>query len=211
MKEIILSAKKRELTTKGAVNQLRRDKGVPGIFYIKGSDPISIAVTEIGIKPLVYTSETHLVKLEFEGGETYQAILKDIQFDPVTDKVIHFDLLGLSADQKLELQIPIMITGQPVGVRDGGIIQHNLHKLDIECLPISIPDQIVVDVTALKVGDSIHVRDLKLENITIKNPANLSIVSVIIPRAKVEAAAEAGAVSAEPEVISKGKQEEEEG
>jgi large subunit ribosomal protein L25 len=210
MKELTLSAKKRELTTKGAVNQLRREKGIPGIFYIKGSDPISISVMENALRPFVFTSETHLAKLEFEGGETYQAIIKDVQFDPVTDKVIHFDLLGLSADQKLELQIPIMISGQPIGVRDGGIIQHNLHKLDIECLPINIPDQIVIDVTPLKVGDSIHVRDLKLENITIKNTGDVSIVAVIIPRSHVETTAEPGATTAEPEVISKGKQEEEE-
>lgn len=211
MKEITLSAKKRELSTKGAVNQLRRDKQIPGVFYIKGSNPISISVHENALRPFVYTSATHLVKLEIEGGETYQAILKDVQFDPVSDKVIHFDLLGLTADQTLETQVPIMITGQPVGIKDGGVVQHNLHKLDVECLPINIPDHVVIDITSLKVGDSIHVRDLKLENVTIKNQGNVSIVAVIIPRTKVEAVAEPGAeAAAEPEVISKGKQEEEE-
>lgn len=209
MQEITLSAKKRELTTKGAVNQLRREKGIPGVFYMKGSDPITISVHENALRPFVYTSETHLAKLEIEDGPTYQAILKDVQFDPVTDKVIHFDMQGLTADQKLELQVPIMISGQAIGVRDGGIVQHNLHKLDIECLPANIPDHIVVDITALKVGDSIHVRDLKLENVTIKNNGDVSIVAIVIPRAHVETAAEPGAAPAEPEVISKGKQEEE--
>lgn len=210
MQEIILSAKKRELTTKGAVNQLRREKGIPGVFYIKGTDPIAISVMENELRPFVYTAETHLAKLDIEG-QSFQAILKDIQFDPVTDKVIHFDFQGLTADQTLELQVPIMITGQPVGVRDGGIIQFNLHKLDVECLPSNIPDHIVVDITALKVGDSVHVRDLKLENVTIKNHGDVSIVAVIIPRAQVAAVAEPGAAAvAEPEVISKGKQDEEE-
>ncbi len=210
MQEITLSAKKRELTTKGAVNQLRRDSQIPGIFYIKGSTPVSISVHENALRPFVYTSETHLAKLEIEGEGTHQAILKDVQFDPVTDRVIHFDFLGLSADQKLELQIPIVFNGQPIGVRDGGVIQHNLHKLDIECLPINIPDHIALEIGHLKLGDSIHVRDLKLENITIKTPAEVSIVAVSLPRAQAEAAAEPGAAPAEPEVISKGKQEEEE-
>lgn len=212
MQEITLTAKKRELTTKGAVNQLRRDKQIPGVFYIKGSDPISISVQENALRPFVYTSATHLAKLEFEGGETYQAILKDVQFDPVSEKIIHFDLLGLSADQTLETQVPIMITGQAAGIKDGGVIQHNLHKLDVECLPINIPDHVVIDISALKVGDSIHVKDLKLENVTIKNQGNVSIVACIIPRTKVETAAEPGveAAAAEPEIISKGKQEEEE-
>jgi len=211
MQEITLSAKKRELSTKGAVNQLRRDNNIPGIFYINGAQPITISVHENALRPFVYTSETHLAKLEIEGAGAYQAILKDVQFDPVTDKVIHFDLQGLTADQTLELQVPIMLEGQPIGVRDGGVIQHNLHKLDIEFLPKYIPDHIVVNIAQLKVGDSIHVRDLNLENVTIKNNPTVSIVAVMIPRTHVETTAEPGAVpSAEPEVISKGKQEEEE-
>ncbi len=211
MKEIILPAKKRELSTKGAVNQLRRDKCVPGIFYIKGSDPISISVHENALRPFVYTADTHLAKLEIEEVGTYQAILKAIQFDPVSDKMIHFDLLGLHADEKIEIQVPILFTGQAVGIKDGGVIQQHMHKLDIECLPKFIPDHIVIDITNLKVGGSIHVRDLNLDNMTIKNPIDVSIVAVAIPRAHVEATAEPGAVAAaEPEIIGKGKTDEEE-
>lgn len=210
MQEITISAKKRELTTKGAVNQLRRDNCVPGIFYFKGATPITISVHENSLRPFVYTSETHLAKLEFEEGESYQAILKDVQFDPVSDKIIHFDLQGLRADQELELQIPIMLSGQPIGIKDGGVIQHNLHKLDIECLPKNIPDHLVLDISGLKVGDSIHVKDLSLENVTIKNHAGVSIVALIIPRKAETTAVEPGVAPAEPEVITKGKQEEEE-
>jgi large subunit ribosomal protein L25 len=212
MKEITLPAKKRELSTKGAVNQLRRDKCVPGIFYIKGSSPISISVHENALRPFVYTADTHLAKLEIEEVGSYQAILKDIQFDPVSDKMIHFDLLGLNADDTIEIQVPILFTGQPVGIKDGGVIQQHLHKIDIECLPKFIPDHIVIDISELKVGGSVHIRDIKLENVTIKNTGDVSIVAVTIPRAPVEPAAEAGAVeaAAEPEVISKGKAEEEE-
>lgn len=212
MKELTLSAKKREISTKGAVNQLRRDKQIPGIFYMKGSSPVNISVHENALRPLVFTSETHLVKLELEGGDTHQAILKDVQFDPVTDKVIHFDLFGLVEGQTLEIQVPIILQGQPAGIKDGGVIQVNLHKLDVECVPSDIPDHILLDIAPLKVGDSIHVRDLKLEKVTIKNQLDVSIVAVVIPRQKVEATAEPGAeaAAAEPEVISKGKQEEEE-
>lgn len=113
--------------------------------------------------------------------------------------------------KKIELQVPILFTGQAIGIRDGGVIQQHMHKLDIECLPKDIPDHIVIDLTNLKIGGSIHVRDLNLDNMTIKNPLDVSIVAVAIPRAQAEAAVEPGAaVAAEPEVIGKGKADEDE-
>jgi large subunit ribosomal protein L25 len=213
MSEISVKAKKRALSTKGVVNKLRREGNVPGIFYQKGIEPIPIYLTEGSLKPLVFTAETHIVNLTIDENEEVKSIVKNVQFDPVTDKVIHFDLLGISADQELEIEVPILLEGQPKGVREGGIIQHTMHRVQISCLPADIPDHIAINISELSLGDAIHVGDLKLDRVKMLHHDDAIIVSVVMPRAIVEpVAAEAvpGAESTEPEVITKGKQTEEE-
>jgi large subunit ribosomal protein L25 len=211
MSEITIKARRRTLSTKGAVNQLRKNGDVPGIFYTKDVDPIPLALPELSLKPLVYTSETHIVNLQIDETEEKKAILKNIQFDPITDRIIHFDLLGISLDQEIELEVPVLITGQAKGVKDGGIIQHTMHKLAIASLPTNIPEHITIDVTNLGVGDSIHVSDLKYENIRFLQNEDVIIVAVVIPRTVQEpTAADGTEAPAEPEVIGKGKEAEEE-
>jgi large subunit ribosomal protein L25 len=213
MSEISIKAKKRILSTKGAVNKLRKNGEVPGIFYSKGVEPVPISVPELALNPLVYTSETHIVNLELENDETKKSILKNIQFDPVTDKIVHFDFLGISLDQQIEIEVPISLDGQAKGIKEGGIIQQSIHKLRVSCLPGDIPEHININISNLGVGDSVHVKDLTLEKVKILHNDSVIIVSVVMPRAQVETAAPIeGAVDEkmEPEVISKGKQAEEE-
>ena len=214
MSEISIKAKKRILSTKGAVNKLRRNGEVPGIFYSKGVEPIPISVLELSLNPLVYTSETHIVNLEIENDENKKSILKNIQFDPVTDKIVHFDLLGISLDQKIEIEVPISVEGQAKGIKEGGILQQSMHKLSVSCLPGDIPEHITINVANLGVGDSVHVKDLSLPNVEILHNDDVIIVSVVMPRAQAETTATAiegaGEEKMEPEVISKGKQTEEE-
>lgn len=215
MSDFKLPAKKREISTKGAVNQSRKEGFVPGVFYSKGVDPISITVSELALKPVVYTSETHLISLEIEGQEPIRCILKAVQFDPVTDRIIHFDLYGVTVGQALQIQVPVQITGSAVGVKEGGKLQVQMHKLEVECLPKFIPEHIEINVTDLKIGSSIHAGDIKIENVTILTPEEVVVVTVTAPKAVAEDEAEAegeeeGEESAEPEVIGKGKSEEEE-
>ncbi|MEW6506607.1 MAG: 50S ribosomal protein L25 [Bacteroidota bacterium] len=213
MSEISIKAKKRILSTKGAVNKLRKNGEVPGIFYSKGVEPIPISVPELALNPLVYTSETHIVNLELENDEAKKSILKNIQFDPVSDKIVHFDFLGISLDQLIEIEVPISLDGQAKGIKEGGIIQQSMHKLRVSCLPGDIPEHININVNNLGVGDSIHVKDLTLEKVKILHNDSVIIVSVVMPRAQVETAAPiegADDEKMEPEVISKGKQAEEE-
>lgn len=208
MSDIKIPAKKRPITTKGAVNQARKQGYVPGIFYSKGVEPISILAAELSLKPVVYTSETHLINLEIEGQEAVRCILKDVQFDPVSDRIIHFDLYGVTVGQVLQIQVPVQITGSAVGVKEGGKLQVQLHKIDVECLPKDIPDHIELDVTNLRIGDSIHAGDVKIENVKIVTPEDVVIVALTAPKASAEETAEAGKETTEPEVISKGKSEE---
>ena len=211
MAEIILKAERRTDFKKSTSNQMRKAGSVPGIYYSFGEEPIPIKVTELSLRPLVFTSESHIVSLQIQGdSKPISCILKDTQFEPITSRIIHFDLLGLKEGETLTMEVSVILKGNAVGVKDGGIVQHNLHKLEVKCLPQNIPPHIDVDITNLAIGDSIKVSDLKLEGIEILNDENASIVSVVPPvqEAKPEEAAAAEGTTAEPEVIAKGKKEE---
>jgi large subunit ribosomal protein L25 len=215
METITLEARERKEITKSSRNKLRREGRTPGIFYSKRIKPVSIDVSERALQPLVFTSKTHLISLKIENQEERECIIKDIQFDPVTDRVIHFDLIGLTKGEKIQLEVPVQLIGSAVGVKEGGVLQHVLHRLQIECLPRHIPEHLTIEITELKLGDSVHVSDLNFENITILNTPESLVVSVAHPKLKEEAAPVGEAVPAaeeraEPEVIAKGKVEEKE-
>lgn len=210
MATLNLNAKIRTGKTKGSRNLLRRQGGVPGVYYVKKSDPISIEALELDLKSFIYTPETYLVNLKLEGKEDATCILKDVQFDPVTDRIVHFDIMGITKGEKIFIEVPITIIGSAIGVKEGGILQHSLHKIEVKCLPSDIPEHIEVSISDLKMGHSIHVRDLKIENVEIVTSGDSVIVGVTAPRAeKVEVPAE-GEETKEPEVISKGKSEDKE-
>lgn len=207
-----LSAQKREDLGNSTTKTARKKGMIPGVFYIKNSPAVAISVKDTALNPFVYTSEVRIINLQIEGAEKEQnCILKDIQFDPVSDKPIHFDLLGISENETIKVEVPIKLVGSPAGVRDGGVIQHVLHSLEVECLPVHIPSHIDVDISALAIGDAVHIGDLKIDNVEIFGTLSATIVAVVPPAVeKVETPAEGeAAASEEPEVISKGKKDEE--
>ncbi|MCH6575832.1 MAG: 50S ribosomal protein L25 [Bacteroidetes bacterium] len=217
MEKVVVEAKERKTINKRSRNSLRNEGRVPGVLYGSRLEPIPIDVTRAAIHPLVFTAKTHLLSLKLDGHEEYDCIIKDVQFDPVSDEVVHFDLIGLTLDEKIQLEVPIQILGSAVGVKEGGLLQESMHKLSIECLPKDIPQSLELEVTELNIGDSIHVADLNFEHITILNPENTIVVSVVLPKVEKEVepveegeefAEEEG--EAEPEVIGKGKESEEE-
>lgn len=220
MAVMILNAKKREEIASTAVKESRKKGSIPGVYYYKGTPSLPIYVKDSALKPFVYTSEVHIINLKIEDtNEQYSCILKDVQFDPVKDKPIHFDLLGISENEKIKLEVPISLVGSPAGVKEGGVVQHTLHKLEVECYPKNIPSHIDVNIESLMIGDSIHVSDLEHKDFEILDSPDATIVAVVPPAVeKVEtpaegeegAAAAEGEAPAEPEVISKGKKEEDE-
>ncbi len=215
MAEKILNAKKREVGTKGDVKQLRRDGFVPGVLYAKGKEQVVFSTDEVALNKLVFTSETNIINLTFEDGESHGCIVKDVQFDPVSDRIVHVDLQGITLGEVLQLEVPIVFVGSAIGVQEGGILQEQLHKFEIECLPRNIPQNLEVDVTNLAIGDAIRISDLEFEDVKLLNNEDTTVVSVVPPMADEVAEEETDETvdsdePTQPEVISKGKAEDDE-
>ena len=213
MSEIAVSAEVRKEVGKQAKQLLRVGK-VPGIYYGHGQKNIPLAMAEITLRPLYRSSAATVINLSLDDGSNHMCILRDVQFDPVTDRPVHFDLFGLNENEELTIELPVTVTGTAKGVRDGGILQHILHRLKIACLPKNIPDRLEINVESLEINKSIHVRDLTIPNVKVLENENSTVVAVVPPTVLKEVEAVPGAVVAEatlaePEVIAKGKKPEE--
>ncbi|MGE5313339.1 MAG: 50S ribosomal protein L25 [Acidobacteriota bacterium] len=216
MSEIVLKAEVRKEVGSMA-KKVRFEGKVPGVYYAHGEENINLTATPAGLKPLIYTSDTHIVNLQLDNGTSKTCILRDVQFHPLTDKPVHFDLQGVKEDEQLTIEVPVVLVGSPKGVKDGGTLQHVIHRLKVQCLPKYIPENVKIDVANLGINESIHVRDLPLENVTVLENAGSTVVAVVPPTVVKEgeaaagaAPAEGGAAAAEPEVITKGKKPAEE-
>lgn len=210
MAEITLNASERKITKKSANKQLRRNGRIPGIFYSRMHEPIAIEAPETSVNPFVFTSEVNIISLKLGESEGISCVLKDVQFDPVTDKVVHFDLQGISKDEVIEVEVPITLVGNAEGIKNGGVLEQVLHKLAIKCLPHNMPKHLEINIEKLGLNESIHAKDLNFENIEIANSPDTVIASVVVPRAQAETTPGAEEAAKEPEVITKGKAEKEE-
>ena len=210
MREITIEAEVRTQMGRHS-RRLRHEGKVPGVYYVAGEPNIPITVAEKSLKPLIFTSEAHIINLKLNDGVSKNCILRDIQFDPVTDLPIHIDLLGLREDRKINIEVPVIITGAiPLGVREGGILHHFIHRLKISCLPKDIPEHLEVSGENLKINQFVHVRDLKFENVTILENETSPIVGVMPPIKETEVAPAVVEETLEPELIAKGKKPEDE-
>lgn len=212
MAEIILKAQIREYKGRADANKARNEGKVPGVFYLKNEKNIPIEVEALDLRSLIYTAETHIVSLELSDGTTEMCMLRDVQFDPITDKVVHFDLMGLIKGQVVKFEVPVSLEGIPVGVKAGGVLTQVLQKVEIECMPKDLPQHITVDVTHLEAGETLTVADLTVEGVTLLSDPAQAVAIVAHARVEEEPEGDEEAVDedAEPEVIAKGKDEEEE-
>ncbi len=212
MSEITVSASVRKEIGKKA-HTLRYAGNVPGIFYGHGKENIPVVMPENSLKPLYKTSAANVINLKLDNGSSFKCILKDIDFDPLTEKPVHFDLYGINENEALVIDVPVMLTGgTPSGVKEGGILNHILHRVKVSCLPKYIPDHIEINVANLGINKSIHVADISVPNVTMVENAKTAIVAVVPPvieKAPEVAAAEAAVAPTEPELIAKGKKPEE--
>jgi len=210
MSDITLSVETREEAGTAVAKKLRRQDKIPGIYYFHGSKniPFSVARTELRS---IWGHESGLIEIIFDGKEHKKCIVREIQFDPVKGNPIHIDLLGIKMGEKLTVHTPIILIGTAVGVKNnGGILQHVLREIEIECLPSNIPENIEIDVTNLDIGDSISVSDLDITDFTILVDPSTVLVTVSAPRIiEVEEEEVAEEEGAEPEVISQKAEENE--
>lgn len=212
-KEIKLSANKRETSGSSAARTLRRAGWMPAVIYgEKGSRAIKINRHAFEMMLTHHTSENLIVDLDVEGEGVVKALLREIQHEAVMGGVLHADFLEISMTRKMRLSIPIQLKGEPSGVtQQGGILEHLLRSLDVECLPVDLVEAIPVDVSAMGLGQTLMVRDLKVDpKFTVITAPDVAVATVVAPREEKtpeEEAAEA-ATGTEPEVIGKKKEEE---
>ncbi|MEW6054807.1 MAG: 50S ribosomal protein L25 [Nitrospirota bacterium] len=217
MERITLNAEKREETGKGAARSLRRQEMIPAVLYRGGGAiPIKVSKREIVNFINVSAGQQAMINLQFKDGENRLALMKEFQVDPTKRELLHADFFEVSLTEKVKVYVHIVTTGEPVGVkRDGGLLQHVLREIEVECFPDKIPGQVKFDISGLEIGQSFHVSDLNLgEDIRILTDSDEVIANILAPAVEVAPAEEAEVAApeaaAEPEVIKKGKKEEEE-
>ncbi|HET6722829.1 MAG TPA: 50S ribosomal protein L25 [Chitinophagaceae bacterium] len=197
MKSITIEGQLRTETGKKATRQLRSQDLVPGVIY-GGEKEISFAAPSMAFKTFVYTPEFQKAEVKLNG-TTYNCILKDLQFDKVTDKLIHIDLMELVEDKKVIADIPIRFSGASKGVKEGGHLIIKMKSLKVKSLPKHLKEQIEVDITNLELNGNIRVEDVKEANYEILNSPRIPIASVVLTRQlKQEEATAAPAAGAAP-------------
>jgi large subunit ribosomal protein L25 len=214
MERITIHAEKREEKGKGAARSLRRQAMIPAILYRGGGSlPIKLPKKEITQFINSTAGQQIMVNLQFADGESKLALMKEYQVDPTQRELLHADFFEISLTEKVKISVQISTTGEPVGVkRDGGLLQHVLREIEIECLPDKIPGKMKIDISGLEIGQALHVSDLSLsEDIKVLTDLDEVIVNIIAPLVEQEAAPaeEAAPETAEPEILKKGKKEEE--
>jgi large subunit ribosomal protein L25 len=180
MKTITIKGQLRTGTGKSATRQLRSQDMVPGVIY-GGAQEVSFAAPATEFKPLVYTPDFQLAEVTVEG-KTYRCILKDLQFDKVSDRLNHVDLLELVEDKKVSATIPLKFTGTSAGVKEGGKLVTKMKALKVKTLPKYLRENIEVDITSLELNGNIRVEDVKLDHYEILNSPRIPIASVIMTR-----------------------------
>lgn len=180
MKSITIQGTKRESVGKKSTKALRDAELVPCVVY-GGAETLNFSAEERSFKGLVYTPDAHTVSIEVDG-QTIPAVLQDIQFHPITDKILHADFYQLADDKPVVMEVPVRLTGRAKGVVSGGALRQSFRKLKLKALPANLPDEIVVDVTPLKIGNKLYVGDIKTDGFTFMHPDNAVVVAVKMSR-----------------------------
>lgn len=179
---------------KGVARKLRAAGRIPGVVYGRAQAPVPISLDPKALRRLLVKSDAGLntlLELDVAGGGALHGkpvLVRDLQRDPVKGDYLHADLLAVDLRQRLQVAVPVHLTGKARGVELGGILDHSLREIELLCLPTAIPKEIQVDVSSLDVGSSLHVRDLVLpEGVELRSDPDLSVVSVVLPAVEVVA------------------------
>lgn len=184
MKSITIKGSQRESVGKVSTKALRNAGKVPCVLY-GGDKPLHFSADELSFRHLVYTPNAHTAVIETEDGQKFEAVLQDIQFHPVTDKILHVDFYQLFKDKPVTINIPVRLEGNSPGVRNGGRLLFRKRKLSIKALPDLLPDFITVDISKLRIGGTIAVETLLSDDYTILHPDSTAVVQVKASRTSV--------------------------
>lgn len=210
MAEITLNVETRAGVGTQAVKKMRRDGQVPGVYYFHGTQNIAFNLERQSLRA-VWGHESTLLDVVFDGKEHKKCVIREIQFDPISGRPIHVDLMGIKMTEKLKVSVHVTLTGTPEGVRvGGGTLQQIMREVEVECLPADMPEAIVLDVTNLKLGEGLSISDIQIEKVTVLGDPDGVIVTVTAPRVEAEVEAPVSDVSAQPEVITRKAKEDEE-
>ncbi len=213
MATVELSGEIRTAVGKAAAKRFRRNHRIPGIVYGGPRGPVAVTLNPQELATALGSGENVLINLSLAGADGPQSrmvILKSLQLDPVKGRALHADFLEVSMEKKIRVEIPLVLTGEAVGVKSkGGILEQSLRQVFVECLPLNIPERFTVDVSGLDVGNAAHVRDLSVgEGIRILEDLDRVVASVVAPEAVEVAAPAEEEKLAEPEVVGKKEKEE---
>ena len=187
MNQPVLTARIRKSKGKGAAKRLRKMAQIPAVFYGPKTESVMLAVNYQELERLLKQGSSDNVILDLQvqsdqGSETRKAMLKDVLIDPVKDIYLHADFYEISMDKEIEVDVPIRLVNSPVGVTEGGILQHIRRKLNISCLPGKMIDALELDVSGLAIGDSLHVEDIEMpEGIVSLEEGHLTVATVAAP------------------------------
>nr|WP_299342464.1 50S ribosomal protein L25/general stress protein Ctc [Allomuricauda sp.] len=185
MKSITIKGSQRESVGKVSTKALRNAGKVPCVLY-GGEKPLHFSADELAFKNLVYTPNAYTAVIELEDGTKLEAVMQDIQFHPVTDKILHVDFYQLFKDKPVTMNIPVRLEGNSPGVRNGGRLLFRKRKLSIKALPDLLPDFITVDISKLRIGGTIPVETLLSDDYTILHPDSTAVVQVKASRTSVD-------------------------
>ena len=189
MKSITINGSKRESVGKSSSKALRNAGQIPCVLY-GGEGPIHFSAPELAFSKLVYTPSAYTVVIALGEKEQFSAIMQDIQFHPVSDKILHVDFYQLFEDKQISIDIPVKLNGNAVGVRLGGNLQRNKRKLRVKALPTNLPDSIEIDISELNIGDKVYITELSNENYEFLHPDNTVVCQVRRARAAMALATE---------------------
>jgi large subunit ribosomal protein L25 len=196
MKSITIKGSQRESVGKAATKALRNAGQVPCVVY-GGDKPVHFSAHELAFSKLVYTPDAHTVVIDLQGGDKINAILQDIQFHPVSDKILHVDFYQLFDDKEVTLEVPVKITGTAPGVIKGGVLNLNKRKLKVKAVPANLPDYIMADISGLEIGNKLYVTSVGSDKFKLLHPDNTVVCQVRISRAAMKAAQDAAKAAKE--------------
>ncbi len=192
MKSILIKGSERESVGKSATKALRNAGMVPCVLY-GGNEPVHFSAEEKAFKNLVYTPNAHTVEIDLDS-KKFKAILQDIQFHPVTDRILHVDFYELDDAKEITLEVPVKVVGTSKGVLSGGVLRLNQRKLKVKALPKDLPDFVEADITELDMGNKLYVTSLQSDKYSLMHSDNTVVAQVRVSRAALKAAQDAAKV-----------------